>query len=302
MSLFGILQTSATSLDAASLGLQVTGNNIANSNDPAYIRERLIQSAQIGGRQGNLVLGTGVKVDGIQQVVDKFLDERLRSATSDVASSDAQADAYSKLESALNALGDNNLSSSMTNFFGSLQDVLNQPEDVSVRNIAVQKGQTLTQAIGRLDGQVRALHDTTNNQIIGLASDFNNLLADVARLNVQIVQAELGGNSHSDAVGLRDKRADDLSKLSEIADVRSIEQPAGDVTVYSGGEYLVTQGTFRKINVVTDIQNGLKTSQLQIDGINSPLVSGSGRLGGLYAARDNVLGGFLSGLKDRKSV
>jgi flagellar hook-associated protein 1 len=130
MSLFGILQNSATSLNAASLGLQLTGNNIANSNDPDYIRERLIQSPQVGGRQGNLYLGAGVKVDGIQQVVDKFLDERVRSATSDVASSDAQADAYSKLEAALNALGDNNLSSSMTNFFGSLQDVLNQPQNV----------------------------------------------------------------------------------------------------------------------------------------------------------------------------
>jgi flagellar hook-associated protein 1 FlgK len=298
MSLFGILQTSATSLDAATLGLQVTGNNIANSNDPAYLRERLIQSAQVGGRQGNLTLGIGVKVDGIQQVVDKFLDERLRSATSDVASSDAQADAYTKLESALNALGNNNLNSSLTNFFGSLQDVLNQPEDVSVRNIAVQKGTTLTQAIGRLDGQVRALHDTTNDQIAGLATDINDLLGDIAKLNVQIIEAEGGGTSHSDAVGLRDRRADDLSKLAEIADIRAIEQPAGDVTVYSGGDYLVTHGTFRKINVVTDIQNGLKTSQLQIDGINAPLTSGGGRLGGLYTARDNVLGGFLTGLNN----
>src|SRR5262245_45611691 len=134
MSLFGILQTSATSLDAASLGLQVTGNNIANSNDRGYIRQRLIQSPQIGAQQGNLILGMGVRVDGIQQVVDKFLDERMRAASSDVASSEAQSDAYTKLESALNALGDNNLSSSLTTFFGSLQDVLNQPEDVSVRD------------------------------------------------------------------------------------------------------------------------------------------------------------------------
>jgi len=206
MSLFGILQTSATSLNAATLGLQLTGNNIANSNDPTYLRERLIQSAQVGGRQGNLVLGIGVKVDGIQQVVDKFLDERLRGASSDVASSEAQSDVYNKLESALNALGDNNLNSSLTNFFGSLQDVLNQPEDVSVRNIAVQKGQTLTQAIGRLDGQVRALSETTNNQVVGLASDVNNLLSDIAKLNVQIVLAEDGGNTHSDAGGLRDRR------------------------------------------------------------------------------------------------
>jgi flagellar hook-associated protein 1 FlgK len=296
MSLFGILQTSATSLDAASLGLQVTGNNIANSNDPDYIRQRLIQSPQIGSQQGNLILGMGVRVDGIQQVVDKFLDERLRAASSDVASSEAQSDVYTKLESALNALGDNNLSSSLTTFFGSLQDVLNQPEDVSIRNIAVQKGQTLTETIQRLDGQVRALHDNTNDQVVSLAGDVNNLLADIAKLNIQIVMAEKGGNSQSDAVGLRDRRAADLSKLSEIADVRTIEQPTGDVTVYSGGDFLVNLGTYRKINVVTNVQNGLKVSQLQIDGINSPLTSGGGRLGGLYTARDNVLGGFLNDL------
>jgi len=298
MGLFGILQTSATSLDAASLGLQVTGNNIANANDPDYIRQRLIQSPQIGAKQGNLLLGIGVKVDGIQQVVDKFLDERLRGATSDVASSDAQADAYSKLEGALNALGDNNLSTSLTTFFGSLQDVLNQPESSSVRNIAVQKAQTLTQTIGRVDSQVRGIHQSTNDQIVSLASDINDLLADVAKLNLQIVQAESGGAVHSDAVGLRDRRAADLSKLAEIADVRTIEQPTGDVVVYSGGEYLVTLGTYRKVNAVTTVQDGLQISELQIEGINSPLTSGGGRLAGLYAARDNVLGGFLSGLND----
>jgi flagellar hook-associated protein 1 FlgK len=296
MGLFGIIQTSSTALDAASLGLQVTGNNIANANDPNYIRQRLIQSPQVDGKQGNLILGLGVKVDGVQQIVDNFLEERLRGATSDVASSDAQADAYSKLEGAINGLGTNNLSTTLNSFFGSLQDVLNQPHDLLIRNVAIQKGQGLTQTINRLDDQVRALHKTTNNQIVGLAKDINDTLSDIAKLNIQIEQVEGGGTSQSDAVGLRDRRNADLAKLSEIADVRTIEQPTGDVVVYSGGDYLVSQGTFRKVNVVTNVQDGLQVSQLQIDGSNAPLTSGGGRLGGLYAARDNILGGFLHGL------
>src|SRR4051794_11751837 len=104
MGLFGIIQTSSTALDAASLGLQVTGNNIANANDPNYIRQRIIQSPQVDGKQGNIILGLGARIDGVQQIVDNFLEERLRGATSDVASSDAQADAYSKLEGAINGL------------------------------------------------------------------------------------------------------------------------------------------------------------------------------------------------------
>src|SRR5262245_22987748 len=166
MSLFGILQLSGNALNAASLGLQVTGNNIANANTPDYIRQRLVQTPQPGSRKGDLILGLGVKIEGVQQVIDKFLQERLRSATSDVASSDAQADAYSKLEAAINELGDRDLSTSLTTFFGSLQDVLNQPESISVRNVAVQKAQALTDAIQRLDGQVRDIHQTVNQQVV----------------------------------------------------------------------------------------------------------------------------------------
>jgi flagellar hook-associated protein 1 FlgK len=298
MSLFGIMQLSSNALNAASLGLQVTGNNLANANTPDYIRQRLIQSPQPGARYGDLILGLGVKIDGVQQVIDKFLDERMRGATSDVASSDAQADAYSKLESAINELGDKDLSTSLTSFFGSLQDVLNQPESVSVRNVAVQKAQALTLAIQRLDSQVRSIHQSVNQQVVGLAGDINNLLADVAKLNVQIADIEGGGTSHSDAVGLRDRRAADLSKLAEITDVRTIEQPAGDVVVYSGGDYLVSLGTYRSVSVVTTAEDGLQVSHIQIDGINTPLTAGGGRLAGLTAARDNVLGGFLTGLDD----
>jgi flagellar hook-associated protein 1 FlgK len=296
MSLFGIMQMSSNALNAASLGLQVTGNNLANANTPDYIRQRLVQTPQPGSPEGGLVLGLGVRVDGVQQVVDKFLDERMRSATSDVASSDAQSDAYSKLESIINALGDQNLGNSLTTFFGSLNDVQNQPQDIPVRSVAVQQGQALAGSIQRLDSQARSLHNDLDGQVVSTTSDINRLVQEIAKLNVQIATIEGGSTSASDAVGLRDKRASDLSQLAEITDIKTVEQPTGDVTVYSGGDYLISLGTFRQVKAVTSVQNGLTTSQIQIDGINSPLSAGGGRLGGLTAARDNIVGGFLGEL------
>jgi flagellar hook-associated protein 1 len=302
MSLLGIMQLSSNALNAATLGLQVTGNNIANANTPDYIRQRLVQNPAVPYRKGDLILGLGVKVEGVQQVIDKFLDERMRGATSDVASSDAQADAYSKLESVINELGDRDLSTQLTSFFGSLNDVLNQPESIAVRNVAVQKAQALTEAIQRVDSQVRSLHQDVNQQVVSLADDINGLLEDIAKLNVQIVQIEGGGVSNSDAVGLRDRRAADLAKLAEITNIRSIEQPTGDVTVYSGGDFLVTLGTWRPVTAVTTATDGLQVSEIQIEGINSPLAAGGGRLSGLIAARDNILGGFLASLDDVSST
>ena len=193
MSLFGTIQMSANALNAASLGLQVTGNNIANANTPDYIRQRLLQIAAAGAtRTATWSSAWASSVDGVEQVIDKFLEERLRSATSDVASSEAQADAYSKLESAINELGDNDLSTSLTTFFGSMQDVLNQPESVSVRNVAVQKAQALDRGDSAA-GQPGAVDSSdVNQQVVGLADDINGLLAEVAKLNVQIAQLEGG--------------------------------------------------------------------------------------------------------------
>src|SRR3954464_7990531 len=131
MSLLGTIQIASNALNAASLGLQVTGNNIANANTPDYIRQRLVQQPAVTARQGDLLLGLGVQVKGVQQVIDKFFDERVRGAASDVANSEAQEDVSTKLESAINALGDQNLGTSLTSFFGSLQDVLNQPDSVA---------------------------------------------------------------------------------------------------------------------------------------------------------------------------
>lgn len=298
MSLFGTIQIASNSLNAAQLGLQVTGNNIANANTPDYIRQRLIEQPAVTARQGDLLLGLGVKVTGVQQVIDKFLDERARNAASDVASSGTQAGIYTQLESAINELGDQDLSTQLTGFFGSLQDVLNQPDSVAARNVAVQKGQSLTNAIQRLDGQVRSIHNTVNQEIVGTASDLNNLLTDVAKLNVQIVQLEGGGTSGSDAVGLRDRRADDLNQLAQITDIKVLEQPTGDVTVYSGGDYLVSLGTARQIGVVTEEQSGLQVSHLVVNETHAPLSTGSGSIGGLTTARDNILQGFISGLND----
>ena len=47
-----------------------------------------------------------------------------------------------------------------------------------------------------------------------------SLAEDIRQLNIQIVEAEGGGVSKSDAVGLRDQRSLALSQLSELVDVR----------------------------------------------------------------------------------
>ena len=61
-----------------------------------------------------------------------------------------QTDVYAQLEAIIGELSDTDLSTSLTEFFGSIHDILNQPESTSVRNLAVLQGRTLTEDIRRL--------------------------------------------------------------------------------------------------------------------------------------------------------
>jgi flagellar hook-associated protein 1 len=296
MTLFSTIRLSANALNVASLGLQVTGNNIANANTPGYIRQRLVQVPAPTQQYGGLLMGLGVEAQGVVQIIDRFLEERLRNASSDLTNGETQLAIFTQLESLIGELGDNDLSTGLTSFFNSIHDVLNQPESTSVRNIAVQAGRALTEQIQRLDQRVRALHQDVNRQIVATADEINELLSEVAKLNVQIVEAEGGGVSPSDAVGLRDRRSQALAKLAEITDIRTIEQPTGDVTVFSGGEYLVSLGTFRPVRVEYSAEGDLQNAEIRVTELDAPITSGGGRLAGLIAARDEVLGGFLSDL------
>lgn len=296
MSLFSSLQQASNTLNAAQIGLQVTGNNIANVNTPDYLRQRVIYTPAQVQVQGNLRMGMGVQVEAIVQMTDKFLEERLRSSRSDLAKGETQEYTYLQLEALIGELSDTDISSSLNNFFGSINDILNQPEDLGVRNLSILRGETLAQDISRLYQRVRSIYDDTNDRIRNAAGDINALVNDIADLNEKIVRLEAGSTNKSDAVGLRDQRNRKLTQLSEIVGIRTVEQDNGSVSVFVGGEYLVLEGIARNVFADEQTGDGLPTVDIKILAFDSPLRTDSGKLAGLVTSRDAILGDFLQDL------
>lgn len=298
MSLFSTLQIAGNSLISASVGLQVVGNNIANANTPGYTRQDAIYIPAATQLVGSLPLGLGVQIQGIIQQTDRFITERLRGATSDVENTESQKQTYLKLEAIIGELSDTDLSSSLDRFFASIHDVLNQPEDLATRNLAGLQGQRLTQDIVRFDKRVRQIREDTNESIAAMANDINRLTTEIATLNVQIVATESASGGVSDAGGLRDNRSTALKELSELIGIRTVEQESGAVTVFANGDFIVFDGRSRPVSVVYGEDRGLGAATINITDSDSPIDASTGRLAGLYAARDTVLGGFLDSLDD----
>lgn len=298
MSLFASLQLSGNALRAQQIGLHVVGNNIANANTPGYIREEVQYSPAPVLELGNLTLGLGVEVDAIVQKVDRFLAERVRGAASDRAGAEVQSDAYRDVETLLGELSDTDLSTGLSKFFNALVELEQRPEDLSIRNLAIGAGKTLTADIRRLADRTNQLHRDLDRRVANAAGEINQLAEDVRLLNLRIAESEGGSASASEAGGLRTERNNAVNRLAELVDISTSEQPNGVLNVSIGGEFLVFGGISRDVEAHTQATGDRDSTRLRFADNNAELNLTGGELHGLYAARDDITGAFLDNLDE----
>lgn len=296
MSLLSSIQLANNTLRAQQIGLQVTGQNIANANTPGYLRAEVIFKPAATQRLGKLLLGLGVDVTAVIQKTDQFLDQRLREAVSEQTGAEVEEQTLKQLEALYGELGDTDLSTSLNNFFNTISEVLNQPESDAARNLTVLKGKTLTGDVNRLASRVGSLREDLNDRVAKGVENANRLIEQIRLLNIRVAETEGGSVSASDAVGLRDQRNQALSELAKLIDIQVIEQPSGAVSINTGGDYLVIEGESRTLKAVAATDRGQSTVEVRLAETDSPLRFTTGEIAGLINARDDVLGGFLDTL------
>jgi flagellar hook-associated protein 1 FlgK len=292
MSLFSAIQGSANALRVNQLGLQVVGNNIANVNSPGYIRQELVQAPAPGYRSGELIIGQGVQSIGIQQKIDELVLGRMRETQSQLSYQEQVESSNGDIEALLNELTDSDLSSKFSSLASAFQDIANQPGSEPMRTIAIQRGQELANQLRTISNGVAESANRSRTEI-GLAVDqVNRLSNSIAKLNQRIVEIE--GGTNSSAVGLRDERIAALDELSTYVDISVTEQINGSVTVFVGGDYIVSDGIPR--NVVakrTDDSEGGAGIELRFVDTDSRLVVQGGKIRGLYdSVQLNAESGF----------
>ncbi len=298
MSLFGSIQMGGNTLQAMQIGLHVVGNNIANANTPGYVRQEAVFVPAPLHVRGNLILGTGVLVDSIVQKLDSFVQDRLVGARGDRANAEMQEKVYRDLESVLNALSADgtDLSSSLTTFFNAIHEVMKDPGNIATRNLAINAGSALTENVGNLHRSAFAIQDELDKRVSAMSNEINGLAEEVRRINLQISSIEGGDPSGSQAASLRVQRQEAVSRLSELIGISVDEQPSGSLNVAVGGEFLVFEGLRREVSLVTTNEDGL--GYIEFTDTQSQLNTTSGELQGLYAGRDEIVGGFLERLDE----
>jgi flagellar hook-associated protein 1 FlgK len=289
MSLIGALNLGSNALATQSTAVQVTGNNIANAGNATYSREvtNLSPAGEQQIQQG-IFVGEGVQIDSIQRQINAALQGQLNSATSDNNAASTSQTYLGQAQSAINALGDTNLSTQLTNFFGSWSNLANNPEDTGLRQVVVQSGETAAQAFNSLSSQLSGIQGNATQQLTSDVTQANSLATQIASLNGQIVTAQ--GGTDGSANSLLDQRDAAVAKLSQLVNVSTTAQPDGSVNVYIGSQPLI-QGTDDRGLTLTPNTSGttaIPTINFTDDDATASVTSGE--MGGLLSVQGQITG------------
>jgi flagellar hook-associated protein 1 FlgK len=258
MGLTASLFTATQAIAAQSKGLEIAGKNLANINNPAYARQRIILADRGSIKDANgQTLSMGVEARGVKQIRDQLLDRRL---TREISLTEKWTATQDVLESAQAALGQSltgttdttsvsdtsqssrGISDAMSDFFNSFDGLAASPQDSAQKQVLLQKASILVDKINAADSRLAQVQTDVDDQTATDVISVNDMLDQVAHYNKLIATAE-NGNPGS-AIDLRDQRQATVENLSKYFNLNTQEVPGSngqiDLTVMDSGGSPVT--------------------------------------------------------------
>jgi flagellar hook-associated protein 1 FlgK len=302
MSLFNILNMGAGSLDVQTQGTSVTGENLANVNNPAYARQQLQQAATTPLQTLIGQEGTGVTATSINQVRNVLLDAQIQSEAGVTGSLNAQQTALQYAEAALGEQvtnvstsgadsSPNGLDASLSSFFNALQALTTSPSSISQRQAVIASAQQLTGQFNQICSQLTGLDSSIKTSITNDVSAANQDLAQITSLNKQIVQTNgIGGNPNE----LLDQREAVLEDLATKVNFTAATESNGATDVTIGGVVMVA-GIAQKDSLAA-AYNLVGSYQVQAVTAGTFLTLAGGSIEGNITARDGAIAQLQTGL------
>jgi flagellar hook-associated protein 1 len=287
MSLIGALNLGKSALATHQAAIQVTGNNISNAGNADYTRQ-VAQTAPAKDRmlRPGVFLGTGIDLTAVRRQIDEALEGRLRGSISDNEAGGVLQQWLGRLEAVFNELTDDDLSTQLSTFFNSWSNLANKPQDIGLRQVVIQNGQSVAKWFNDMRGQMSLLRTDVDDRLLALSRDANQLAQQIADMNGQIVIAE--GGAQGQANGLRDQRDVLLKQLSQLIDVKTMPQANGTVNVYVGSEPLIVATQNRGVSLKQEIINGELKTSVTFAANNGATQLKSGQLGALGDVRGHI--------------
>jgi flagellar hook-associated protein 1 FlgK len=285
--------TGLSGLNVARSSLVTTAHNTANVYTAGYSRQTAQISTSGAIATGSGFVGMGALVTTTSRSYDSYLTAQLNTAQSVAAGLTSYGTQIDRIDSLL-ADKTSGISPLMQSFFTATQGVANTPADPAARQQLISSAQALATKFRSTDQYLTDLNGSVNDQIKGSVEQINTYATQIASLNQQISQltATSGGQPPNDLLDQRDQL---VSQLSQIADVKVLEQDSGKYNVFiATGQSLVVGDRAATMMAVPSAADPTRTAVALVGlagnvmELNPNAITG-GSLGGLMSFRTETL-------------
>ncbi|WP_404996326.1 flagellar hook-associated protein FlgK [Caldifermentibacillus hisashii] len=223
VSTFHGLETAKRGMTTQQLALYTTGHNIANANTPGYTRQRVsfataepfpgagLNRPQIPGQ-----LGTGVQAGTIERIRESFLDVQYRSENTKLGYYSSLSNALAKMEDIMNEPSNSGLQNIMSQFWSSLQNMADHPENLGARQVVAAKGQMVAETFNYYYNSLDGIKKDLGSEMDVTVKNINTIVSQIDQLNKQIASVEPHGMLPNDLYDKRDQLVDQLSSLVNV--------------------------------------------------------------------------------------
>jgi flagellar hook-associated protein 1 len=227
MSVTQALAAALAGINVTQQGLSVIAGNVANANTPGYVDQNTIQVET--GTAG--MSGTSVDIAGINRNLNTLLQSQLWTETSGGNYANTTSQIYQQLQQVYGTPGSSSSFDAIyNNFTSSLQALSTSPGSYSAQSAVVSAAQGVAQNLNSMTTTIQQLRTQAEQGIAGDVQTVNNTLQQIAQINLQLEAS----NPDSTTATLEDQRDQDVTQLAQLMNVRVVQNPNNQVSVFTG--------------------------------------------------------------------
>ncbi|MDJ0835303.1 MAG: flagellar hook-associated protein FlgK [Acidobacteriota bacterium] len=282
------LFTGFSGVQTAQVGLNVTGNNIANVNTPGYSKQLANSIPKGVFRTQGLTMGTGADVIQIGAARETLANDLLTAQEGRTTFAEQLASGFNDIETLLGETDTTGVAARLNDFFESMEAATQRPSDIAAReNLLVTADNLATEIRGR-DADLYELQTRTDTDIQELVNRINEIAVRIEDLNRQI------STQPDPAQDLIDDRYQQINEISKLIGVETFELDNNQIQINILGpnQILVGREMRNTLQVSTNpANNGFFNVELDVKGtvtdITNQIVTGD--IGARIQLRDQEI-------------
>lgn len=236
MGLDSALSIASSGLANINAQFATISHNVANAATPGY-------AVEIGNQQAITAdgVGMGVRTAPTALQIDRALQTAVTQQNATVTGLQTNQAALQTIDILLGTPGaGTDLGSLLGNMQAGFSALLTDPSNRAQQSSVVSAAATLANGINTLSAAYMAQRQSAQNDLGSAVATMSSTLQTIGRLSDRIIGLKPTGQGVAD---LENQRNAAVQSLSNLMDIKPVEQPSGDLAIFtSGGLMLPTRG------------------------------------------------------------